>query len=601
MAAIDSKRYDLSNVASKNRVVGFWRLMKGFRGLYLAAIFTLGVSALAKTGTFLLLRQLVDDVLLQDHDTDVLISIALGFIGLALIEGSFTFFSGALASRTAEGVTRRLRNYLFDHLQRLYFKYHDDAKTGDLVQRVSSDVSTINRFFADQAIGIGRIAILFTVNFGALLLLNAQLALFAVIVVPILFVISIFFFSRVGKAYNHYQEQDGRVSTALQENLSGVRVVKAFARQDYEREKFQKENYGRFLLGRKLTMMHAYYWPLTDLLTGVQMLAGYIAGALMVLDGGISVGTYIAYAGLIVQVIQPMRNMGRLIVNASQGLVSYERVAELMREEREPLDTGATPTTPMKGDVTFENVSFNYEDGAEVLNNISFSVKAGASIALLGSTGSGKSSLVGLLPRFYEYTSGKITIDGQDIKGLSREYLRRNIGMVQQEPFLFSRTIRENIMYGLTRDVSEAEMIQAAQAAAVHDVIMTFPENYNTVVGERGVTLSGGQKQRIALARTLLKNPRILLLDDATSSVDTETEAEIREALDRLMANRTTFIIAHRIQSVMDADQIIVLDQGRIVQRGTHETLLEEDGIYRQIYDLQARIESELEADLSLI
>ena len=289
----------------------------------------------------------------------------------------------------------------------------------------------------------------------------------------------------------------------------------------------------------------------------------------------------------VVWLIWPMRNLGRLVVQTSTGLVSHERLMEIVRQEREPLTDGKIhPNGPVEGKIIFENVSFQYEDGNnEVLKNISFQCQPGQAIALLGSTGSGKTSLVNLLPRFHEYTEGHILLDDVELKDYSREYLRQQIGIVEQEPFLFSRSVRENIMYGVGRNIPQEEIEKAAKAAAVHDVILTFPEGYNTLVGEKGVTLSGGQKQRVAVARTLLKNPRILILDDSTSSVDTETEAEIRSALNHLMENRTTFIIAHRIQSVMNADLILVMDKGEIVQMGRHDELVTQDGMYRQIYD----------------
>jgi ATP-binding cassette subfamily B protein len=290
-----------------------------------------------------------------------------------------------------------------------------------------------------------------------------------------------------------------------------------------------------------------------------------------------------------------------LIVQMSTGMVSYNRVIELIKEEREPLDEGRyRPVGNVQGEIVLKNICFEYKNGeSRVLHDISLHCKPGQAVALLGSTGSGKTSLVNLLPRFYEYTDGSVTLDGVELNEYPRHYLRQQIGIVEQEPFLFSRTIRENITYGVGRKVSDEEVEAAARAAAVHDVILSFPEGYNTLVGEKGVTLSGGQKQRVAIARTLLKDPRILILDDATSSVDTETEGEIREALEHLMKGRTTFIIAHRIQSVINADLILVLDQGRIVQRGTHAELVRRDGIYRQIYDVQVRIEDELKQELS--
>jgi ATP-binding cassette subfamily B protein len=587
-------------VVHKARLLGMWRMMSGFRFVYLGATIALGLAAVAKTSSFLLLRDLIDEVLLRSEIAQAVLLIALTFVGLAAVEGMFTYLSGRLTARTAEGITRRLREQLFDHIQRLSFSFHNKAQTGDLIQRVTSDVSAIQRFFAEQAIEVGRILLLFSINFIALMALNLQLALVSTIIVPVLSLISFFFFRRISKLYQKYQEQDARLSTVLQENLSGVRVVKAFARQDYETSKFEDENHNLFVHGRDLLKQHAYYWPVTDIVANLQIIAGYTVGALMVINGTITVGTYLAYAGMIHMIIHPMRGLGRLIVQASTGLVSYQRILDILDEQQEPLTIGSHhPTGDVTGEIIFDHVGFEYESDQSVLEGITFRAEPGQVIALLGSTGSGKTTLVNLLPRFFDYTSGLITLDGVDLKHYSREYLRRQIGIVEQEPFLFSRSIRENITYGVGRQVSDEEVIAAAQAAAIHDVVMSFPEDYKTVVGERGVTLSGGQKQRVAIARTILKNPRILLLDDATSSVDTETEAEIRVALERLMRNRTTFIIAHRIQSVMNADLILVLDKGRIVQRGTHDDLVNQPGIYQQIYDLQARIELDLEREIA--
>jgi ATP-binding cassette subfamily B protein len=447
---------------------------------------------------------------------------------------------------------------------------------------------------------VGRIILLFTINFVALLDLNVNLALVSIIVIPLIVVISAFFFKKVSKAYEAYQQQEATLSTTLQENLSGVRVVKAFARQQYEIKKFENDNWDKFVRGRRLTSMHALFWPISDIFCSFQMLFGYYYGATLAINGVITPGTYLAYAGLVVWLIFPMRSLGRLIVQTSTGLVSYGRVMDVIKQEREPLDEGDyQPVGNIKGEITFKDVCFEYDVESPVLKNINLVCQPGQVIALLGSTGSGKTSLVNLLPRFYEYTSGSLMLDGVDIKRYPRKFLRSQIGIVEQEPFLFSRTIRENITFGIGRDVSQDEVEAAARAAAIHDVITTFPEGYDTLVGERGVTLSGGQKQRVAIARTLIKDPRILILDDATSSVDMETEAEIRSALERLMQGRSSFIIAHRIQSVMDADQIVVLDHGRIVQTGSHQDLMKEAGIYRQIFDLQTRIEDELAKDIA--
>ena len=601
-----STYFDFRKALSKKKLAGMLRMMTGFRTAYVTANISLAISALAKTTTYLLLRNFADTVVGNTQPfagtlERTLILIALGFVLLALVEGGFAYLSSRLASYSAENITRRLRNFLFDHIQRLSFAYHSKTPTGDLIERVTSDVDSVRTFFNDQAIGVGRIALLFIINFVAIWSLSWKLALVSVAIVPVIVIVSAWFFNKISKAYEKYQEQEAKLSTTLQENLTGVRVVKAFARQPYEMDKFEKDNWEKFLRGRKLLQMNAIFWPLTDVLCGFQMLAGFIFAGILAIHGEITIGTYPAYVGLVIWLIWPMRNLGRIIVNTSTGLVSYDRVMEIVKQEREPLTEGAVKTNgPVRGELVFDNVSFQYSDGnSDVLKGITFQAQPGQSVALLGSTGSGKTTLVNLLPRFHEYTDGRILLDGENLNDYPREYLRKQIGIVEQEPFLFSRSIRENITYGVGRDVPQEEIEKAARAAAIHDVILTFPDGYNTLVGEKGVTLSGGQKQRVAVARTLLKNPRILILDDSTSSVDTETEAEIRSALDGLMENRTTFIIAHRIQSLMNADLILVLDKGRMVQHGTHDELMAQEGMYRQIYDLQARIEDELEQELT--
>ena len=601
--------FDFRKAIDKNHLRGIWKMMVDYRLPYLGATLALAVSALAQTFIYLLLRYFVDDVLTQgkyigDSIMQTFLWIGLAFVGLAFVQGGFSFLSGRLAAYTAEGITRRLRDFLFDHIQRLSFSYHATHPTGDLIERVTSDVDALRRFFSEQGIGIGRIILLFVINFIAILNLNVRLGLLSVIAIPFMLLVSIWFFKRVTKAFENYQSQEAVLSTTLQENLTGVRVVKAFGRQEYEKGKFEKDNWTKYMRGKFLLLMHSLFWPLSDIVLGLQMLFGFVYAATMAINGEITVGMYIAYVGLVVWLIWPIRNLGRIIVNASSGMVSYGRLMDVVKQVREPLYDGKFQREgPVTGDVVFEDVSFIYSDGKDhVLRNVSFHVKPGQAVALLGSTGSGKSSLVNLLPRFHEYTSGRILLDGVELKDYSRAYLRRQIGIVEQEPFLFSRSIRENITYGVGRDVSQEEVERAAKAAAVHDVILSFPDGYNTLVGEKGVTLSGGQKQRVTIARTLLKNPRILILDDSTSSVDTETEAAIRDALNELMENRTTFIIAHRIQSVMIADLILVMDKGEVIQMGTHEELVSQmDGMYRRIYDIQTRIDEELEMEISSV
>ena len=604
-----SSYFDFRDAISINRLKGLWQVMADYHLSYGGAVAALSISAFAKTATFLLLRYFADLVAgnsapINGSMETSFIYIALGFVLLASMEGIFAYFSGRLAAYTAENIARRLRNFLFDHIQRLSFSYHGSTPTGDLIERVTSDVDALRRFFSEQAIGVGRIILLFLINFTAIMFINWKLGLASVIVIPFILLVSLWFFKRVTERYEKYQEQEALLSTTLQENLTGVRVVKAFARQEFEKGKFEKDNWEKFIRGKALLLMNSLFWPLSDIVLGFQMLGGFVYAAYMAINGEISVGTYLAYVGLVVWLIWPIRNLGRLIVQTSTGMVSYERLLEIIKQERENLvDGNYHPELPTKGSIVFDDVSFQYPDSEKpILKAISFRINSGQSVALLGSTGSGKTSLVNLLPRFHEYTGGRITLDGVDLKDYPRAYLRNQIGIVEQEPFLFSRSIRENISYSVGHTVTDAEIEQAAKAAAIHEVIQGFPDGYNTIVGEKGVTLSGGQKQRVAIARTLLKNPRILILDDSTSSVDMETEAEIRSALQSLMENRTTFIIAHRIQSVMSADLIIVLDQGEIIQMGTHHELVARaGGVYRRIYDIQTRVEQELQTEITAV
>jgi ATP-binding cassette subfamily B protein len=594
--------FDIRSTISNNKLLSLWNLMSGYKRIYLIAAICLGFAAASRSGTYLILGRFIDALFSENDIKTYIPLIALSFFLLAAFQGVFSYISGRLAARTAEGITRRLRNFLFDHIQRLSFSYHDRTKTGELIQRTTSDVDAVRLFFSERAIGTGRILMLFLVNLGILLSINVRLALLSVIVVPFTIILSLIFFRKVSKAYEDYQDQEAILSNTLQENLTGVRVVKAFARQIFEEGKFDKDNQEKFIKGKKFFTMHAMFWPFSDILTGAQMLFGYYTGAVMAINGEITIGSYLAYAGMIIWIIWPIRNLGRLIVQMSTGLVSYGRIIEVVKEQREPLTAGEyTPkTNAVSGEFDFNEVSFAYEDHPIVLNRISFHCKPGQLIALLGGPGSGKSTLVNLLPRFYDYTSGLLTLDGVDLKCYPRSFLRNQIGLVEQEPFLFSRTIKENITYGVDRIVSDDELYEASKAAAIHDVILDFSKGYDTLVGEKGVTLSGGQKQRIAIARTLLKNPKILILDDATSSVDVETEAKIHNALDRLMIDRTTFIIAHRIQSLMQADLILVLEDGKIIQQGTHQDLINQSGKYRDIFDIQSKIDLALQEEINL-
>ncbi len=583
---------DLSEtMTTTKRAAGLLRLLAGYRLYYAAAILIVGLGALARSGIYYLLAYFIDDVLVSDQMVQLLPRVAAGFVVLAVVRGLFLFMGGRMAARASEEIARRLRNYMYDHILRLSFSYHDRQETGELLQRGTSDVDTVRKLFAEQAIGIGRITLMFIVNFTALAIINLQLALVCVIIVPIVIITSILFFRLASKRFEQMQDQDAKMTNRLQEALSGVRVVKAFARQSFERERFTHEARERRNRGTDLTKIHATYWPSTDILCGLQQVVGYYVGGRMAIAGTLTPGEYIAAMGFVIALIWPIRNLGRFIADSSAAVVSFGRIASVVQVAKEPTDVGIYPDGAPHGRIVFDNVSLAYEgETNSVLDAISFTAEPGQTIALLGSTGSGKSSLVNLLPRFYGYTGGSITLDGIELNQIAPDYLREQIGVVMQEPFLFVATIRDNITYGVDDDIDSKQVIASASAAAVHHVIESFPKGYETLVGEKGVTLSGGQKQRTTIARTLLQSPSILILDDATSAVDTETDAQIRNALNNDEHTCTTFIIAHRIQSVMSADLILVMDNGRIIERGTHSKLMAEGGTYRRIYDVQSEM-----------
>ena len=607
--------YDLRHTLHASRAVSLWRLITGYQSIYVVATVCLGLAALTRAGSLFLLRYFVDTVLLTSNQVLTMAPwYALGFVLLAVVQGGGSFWAGKLAAQTAEGACCRIRNYLYDHLQHLSFTFHDKMQTGDLLQRATSDVEAIRKLFATNLTGMGRIVMMLVVYLTGMCLLHWQLTLISLAIIPIVIGLSLLFFPRIQERYEAFQQQEAQLSTRLQENLSGMRVVRAFVRQEFEKEITEGKNRRLLQLGRRLVTMYAAYWPVTDILTLSQTILSSYLGARMVMSGEITVGVFLAFTGMLIQLMFPVRNLGRLITQFSIGWVSYQRIAALLEADRETME-GLEDNTPasIAGDVRFHRVDFAYEvreetdsetpatthHPAAVLHQVSLHARPGQIIALLGPTGSGKSTLVSLLPRFYEYTSGQILLDGLELRKYPKSFIRRNVGIVQQEPFLFSTTIRNNLLFGVTEEIADEQLYAATRAAYIHDAICEFPDGYDTEVGEKGVTLSGGQKQRITIARTLLKNPRILILDDALSAVDVATEARIRAALKTLMQSRTTFIIGHRIQSIMHADQILVLDEGRIVQRGTHAELSACPGLYQDVYRIQSRIEDELQSDLA--
>jgi ATP-binding cassette subfamily B protein len=584
----------------KSVIMRLFQLIGPYRWLFIGALIALALSIMAESAGTLIIRHVVDNVLIAGGGWRMLVFWAALFMGTAILRGALNFLQGLGKSKTAEKVAQIIRDRVYDHLQRLSFSYHDNNKTGELIQRSTSDVDTVRRFYADQIPGLSNTVFLFVINFTLLLTLEWRLALFSIIAIPLIALLSWFFFGKIFSSYEKFQNHEGKMTARIQENLNGIRVVRAFARQDGEKDIFQKINAEQRRLGYELNFWDSFYWPFAHAICGFQFAATIFVGGIMAINGKITPGTFIAFSSMVNALIWPMQELGRSLKEISKSHVSFTRINEILDEEQENLTNAKIKgDTRIMGKVEFKNISFQYVEGVPVLNNINLTCEPGMKVALLGATGSGKTSLVNLLPRFYSYTSGEILLDSLPLTGYSRHFLRQNIGIVEQEPFLFSMTVRENITYSLDREVSQEEVETVAKAAAIHDSIMKFPQGYDTMVGEKGVSLSGGQKQRITIARTLLKDPRILILDDSTSAVDADTEDKIKTALENLMEKRTTFIIAHRIQTLKMADRIFVLKEGEIVQEGNHDELIKEKGFYKDVFDLQTQMEQELQEELA--
>ncbi|MET3941196.1 ATP-binding cassette subfamily B multidrug efflux pump [Paenibacillus sp. PvP094] len=535
-----------------------------------------------------LLRILIDDVIIPRNFEDVPI-LALTVLGVVILKAGMQFLHGFYGGRLGNFLAYRLRNACYEKLQFLSFRYYDTAKTGDLMSRLTGDLEAIRNF-----IGFGFAQILnmvLMVVFGAIMMMTMswQLTLLTLICIPLLAFVALRFESQIHPAFQEMRLALSSLTTAVQENITGVRTVKSFAREPYEVEKFSTRN-ERY----KTNQIHAAtlwsrYFPIMEILASVSVVLLLIIGGRMVINRTLSLGELVAFFSLIWYIIGPMWNLGFHINNYTQSKASGERVLELLNtpvDVQETEDPIIVEADQVKGHVTFESVTFAYGNKMAAVTDINFDAPPGSVIGFLGGTGSGKSTIIQLLMRAYNVNSGTIKLDGKNIKDMGIRSLRSQIASVFQETFLFSSSIRNNISYGL-KNVSMDDIIRAAKLAKAHDFIMEFPDGYDTVVGERGMGLSGGQKQRIAIARALLKNPKILVLDDATSAVDMETEHEIQSGFQEVMRGRTTFIIAHRISSLRHADEILVLDEGRVVQRGTHKRLIEEPGPYQDVYKIQ--------------
>ncbi len=517
-------------------------------------------------------------------------------LGIALVRGLAGFGQRYYGEWLTHRVAYDLRNHFYDSVQHLPFAFHDRSHTGDLMSRATSDISETERF-----VGIGMMDLIATILLlsgviVAMLIESLPLALLGLMPVPVLVFSTLRFGNTVRPMFKRIQEQMGVLSDIMQESMTGIRVVKAFAREPYELEKFDVGNDEWF--DRRFTVIRTWAnnWPFFTFLVASSIFSLLWFGGPRALAGEITIGSLFALISYVLMLSGPVQRLGFLVNLMATAGASASRVFEIIDTPNEVEDKpDAVSLDKAKGEVVFEDVGFAYREGLPILQDVTFYAKPGQRVALIGPTGSGKSTVTNLIPRFYEATAGRVLIDGHDVRDLQVKSLRQHIGIVLQDPFLFSQTIAENIAYGRSEATTD-EIIAAAKAARVHDFTVGFPAGYETRVGERGVTLSGGQKQRIAIARALLNDPRILILDDSTSSVDTETEHLIQEALDILMEGRTTFIIAQRLLTLKNADYILVLDKGQIVERGKHDSLLAQDGLYRQIYDLQLRDQEEFVA-----
>ena len=506
---------------------------------------------------------------------------------VSALSGVCNYVSRMQTAKGSETFIKSLRDRLYEHIQKLPFAWHTKHQTGEIIQRCTSDVEVVRNFVTLQLLEVFRTVFLIGLSMALMLSMNVKITLVALAFLPVIMGYSGFFYSRIARRFRTADEAEGELSGVVQENLTGVRVVRAFGREQFEIQRFDEKNNRFASLWVRLGRLLSAYWGIGDLITGLQILTVIVLGVVETVNGSITVGEFLALVSYNASLAWPVRGLGRILSEMSKAGVSIDRVGYILDAEEEQ-DSADAPEPPLDGDIVFNHVRFAYEEQAPVLKDVSFTIPAGSTFAILGGTGSGKSTLMHLLDRLYDLPEegGSITIGGVDIRQIRRSWLRRNIGMVLQEPFLFSRTIRENI--AATRPGAEfADIRRAADVACVDGAIVDFAEGYDTIVGERGVTLSGGQKQRVAIARMLMQQAPVMIFDDSLSAVDAETDAQIRAALREHETGSTVILISHRITTLMQASRILVLDGGRVAQMGTHEELIAQEGIYKSIYDIQ--------------
>ncbi len=533
-------------------------------------------------------NSLVDSIGGVNYLRDRLWIISIVIICVALFAALCRYIWRMFNARAAETLVQTTRNMLFGHIQNLPFSFHMKNQTGDIIQRCTSDVDTVKNFLSEQLTGIVQVVMQVTTSLLMMFSMNPDLALVSALTMPVILVYSAVFGKKIGSGFKKCDEAEGQLSACTQENLTGVRVVRAFGREKHERERFRKLNDKYTSLWVKLSRLMAAFWGVGDLFAGLQIMLILVLGVYFCVEGDMTPGELIAFISYNAMLSWPIRRLGRMISEMSKASISIDRLAYILESPIET-DLPNADEPSLDGDIVFDNVSFAYDGCPELLHNISFTAKAGSTVGIIGSTGSGKSTLMHLLGRLYELSDGcgSITIGGRDIRGMKAKHLRKNVGIVLQEPYLFSRSIAENI--AITSDcVNMEEVRQSAAVASLDDTVMSFAEGYDTFVGEKGVTLSGGQKQRTAIARMLTQKTPIMIFDDSLSAVDAETDAKIRQALSKGVGSATVFLISHRTATLMNSDLIIVLDRGRIAEMGDHKSLMEkENGIYRRIYNVQ--------------
>lgn len=534
----------------------------------------------------LIVREIVDKVLVQKEYSTLFLFI-LAIVGVSILRGVFRFVQGYAQSYISQKVVFDIRRDLFQALQEKSFSFYDEIQTGQLMSRATGDVETVRTLYSWWMTAVITSTLTAVSTTTILVALNLRLTLLSAIIGPPIFALAYIFSKRIRPRWRATRQYEGAMTSILQENIVGARVVRAFAREDFEKEKFGRENAGYLEneLGAERT--RATYNPLMNLMLSIGIVTVYWFGGGEAIRGELSIGTLIAFTTYLVMLVNPIRYLGFLVTFYANAMAGGERVFEIMDFQSAVKDKPEALELPqVRGEVRFEHAYFGYDPNRPIIKDLNLTVRPGENIALLGSTGSGKSTITNLIPRFYDVSSGRILIDGLDIRDVTLKSLREQIGIVPQETFLFSTTIRENIAYGKPNATME-DITRAAKIAKAHNFIMSFPDRYETAIGERGATLSGGQKQRIALARALLRDPRILIMDDSTSSVDVDTEQEIQEAMKSVLKGRTAFIITQRLSTIKNADRIIVLEDGQIAEEGTHRQLLAKNGIYTRIYQTQ--------------